>query len=344
MRQGSKPTIRDVAEKAGVSLTTVSYVLSGRHGGTTRISEATQLRVRQAVRELGYVPNHAARGMRRGRTDVVAVAIGDLEWPWDRALAAAAAKILPEHGYQPVILLGDAWRQFMLAGGADGVILGFIPETVREDPTVTELARRGVAQVVISENMEPAGFDVLAPEPQDGIEAGMDFLTKGHSKIACICRSDNADVPVGIAGNPARRTLYSRYVVGLERGGIPLDDSLVRVSGHRRDVAYQAALELLQLPERPTAVFATDDMEALQAVRAAFRLGLRVPEDIEIIGVGNSTEGQEADPPLTTVGPDPIFEQVVGMLLERLDGGAPASGVRVAAPWKLLLRGTTSQA
>jgi hypothetical protein len=163
--RGSKPTIRDVAEKAGVSLTTVSYVLSGRHGGTTRISQPTQDRVQDAAHELGYVPNQAARGMRRGRTDVVAVAIRDLESPWDRAVATAAARILPQHGYQPVILLGESWRQFMLSGGADGVIVGAVAGDAVEDATMLELAKRGVAQVVISESMQPAGFDVVALRP-----------------------------------------------------------------------------------------------------------------------------------------------------------------------------------
>src|SRR5919112_108515 len=150
----SSPTIRDVAERAGVSLTTVSYVLSGRRGGTTRISPSTQERVMAAVDDLGYVPNQAARGMRRGRTDLVAIAIEDLEWPPDRALATAAAAILPRHGYQPVILLGKSWRQFMLAGGADGVIVGVLPTTEEEDHAIAELARRGIAQVVISESVQ----------------------------------------------------------------------------------------------------------------------------------------------------------------------------------------------
>jgi len=333
VRQGSKPTIRDVAERAGVSLTTVSYVLSGRLGGTTRISEPTKERVQEAVRELGYVANRAARGMRRGKTELVAVAIGNLEWPWDRALAAAAARVLPQHGYQPVVLLGDAWRQFMLSGGADGVILGFIPESVVEDPTMLELARRGVPQVVISEVMTPAGFDVLAPEPTDGIAAGMDFLTRHHRRIACIRRADES--------NRSAPSRYSGYVAGLQRAGLDVDPDLVRTSHHRRDVAYQSALELLQLQDRPTAIFASDDMEALQAVRAAFRLGLRVPEDVQIVGVGNSTEGQESDPPLTTIGPEPIFDQVVDMLVERLESGVVGDGLRVPAPWRLHLRGTT---
>lgn len=165
MRHGSKPTIRDVAEAAGVSLTTVSYVLSGRPGGNTRISQPTQDRVHAAAHRLGYVPNRAARGMRRGRTDVVAVAITDLDDSWDRALAAAAASILPRQGYQPVILVGDSWRQFMLSGGADGVILGSRPaeRTAGDLETMKELDARGVAQLIFSDSLQPAGFDVLAP-------------------------------------------------------------------------------------------------------------------------------------------------------------------------------------
>lgn len=332
MSQGSKPTIRDVATAANVSLTTVSYVLSGRHGGTTRISQSTQDRVLAAVKELGYVPNQAARGMRRGKTDVVAIAIGNLEWPWDRALAATAARMLPEHGYQPVILLGDDWRKFAMSGGADGVIVGFFPESTEADETLSELARRNVAQVVISGSLKPAGFDVLAPRQDAGLGECMEFLTLSHQRIACIRRAD-----------PAGRinSRFAAYEAGLAKAGIPLDESLVRTSLHRPALAYQAALELLQLPERPTAILCTDDMEALQAIRAAYRLGLRVPEDIQIVGVGNSTEGQEFDPPLTTVGPDPIFEQVVRMLLDRLAGVTPAEGISVPSPWKLHRRGTT---
>jgi DNA-binding LacI/PurR family transcriptional regulator len=176
VRHGSKPTIRDVAETAGVSLTTVSYVLSGRSGGTTRISQATQDRVHAAVRQLGYVANRAARGMRRGRTELVAVAVADLEQPRDRAIATLLARILPEHGYQAVVLLGGGWRQFMLSGGADGVIHTRAPEAGDASGTMAELAGRGVAQVLITDDAGPgslavqAGYDVV-PAGRDTPEA-----------------------------------------------------------------------------------------------------------------------------------------------------------------------------
>jgi DNA-binding LacI/PurR family transcriptional regulator len=170
VRHGSKPTIRDVAETAGVSLTTVSYVLSGRSGGTTRISQATQDRVHSAVRELGYVANRAARGMRRGRTELVAVAVADLEEPRDRAIATVLAGILPERGYQAVILLGGGWRQFMLSGGADGVIHTCAPDTSDDSGTTVELAGRGVAQVLIADG---AGGGRL------GVQGGYDVVPAG---------------------------------------------------------------------------------------------------------------------------------------------------------------------
>ncbi|HEV7168509.1 MAG TPA: LacI family DNA-binding transcriptional regulator [Micrococcaceae bacterium] len=350
MGRGSKPTIRDVAAKAGVSLTTVSYVLSGRVGGTTRISKPTEDRVRAAVRELGYVANRAAQGMRRGKTDMVAVSVGDLERPWDRALASAAARILPQQGYQPVILLGDlAWRDFMLAGGADGLILGYISENSRQDHTMKELARRGVPQVVVSQTMQPQGFDVLAPEPEQGFADAMAYLTGRHARIGCLRRSEGGPE----RGRPSR---YSRYVQGLKRAGLRVDQALVRTSLHQRHRAHQVALELLGLDDPPTALLCTDDMEALAAARAAARLGIRIPEDLEIIGAGNSVEGQEADPALSTVGPEPIFDEVVHMLVRRLarlddadgDGGysgggfsGVAEGERRPAPWRLHHRGTT---
>ena len=170
MRHGSKPTIRDVAQTAGVSLTTVSYVLSGRSGGTTRISPATQDRVHAAVRELGYVANRAARGMRRGRTELVAVAVEDLEQPRDRALATLLAGILPQHGYQAVILVGGNWRQFMLSGGADGVIRTGAPDAADDSGTMAELAGRGVAQVVI---VDDAGTGSTA------VQGGYDVVPAG---------------------------------------------------------------------------------------------------------------------------------------------------------------------
>ncbi|WP_081608469.1 LacI family DNA-binding transcriptional regulator [Crystallibacter crystallopoietes] len=332
-----KPTIRDVAEKAGVSLATVSYVLSGRSGGSTRISEPTKERVLQAAKDLGYVPNRAAQGMRRGRTDTVAVVIESMESPWDRALVETANQILPAHGLRVVILLGqDAWRNFMLSGGADGVILGFSTETEEEIRTIEDLARRGVAQVVVSQFLEPKGFDVLSIDAEGGVAEAAKYLSERHQRIGVIHR--------GLSGNGPRGTRLELFRNAMEKLGVELDERLIRASGGNWRSAVSDALELLSLPDPPTAFWTTADMEALCVFGAATWKGLSIPEDLEIIGVENSELGRESNPPLSTVGPDPSEHLAVDLLLQRLQGKAPQEGRRVPVPWKLHLRGTTAHA
>ena len=163
MRHGSKPTIRDVAEAAGVSLTTVSYVLSGRSGGTTRISQPTQDRVHAAARELGYVPNRAARGMRRGRTDARGrgrhrprrfLGPGARH---SRGQDPAAARLPAGHPAGRELAAVHALRRRrrrhprLRAGRPDAA----------DFETMAELAGRGVAQLVFSDTLRPDGFDVF---------------------------------------------------------------------------------------------------------------------------------------------------------------------------------------
>jgi LacI family transcriptional regulator len=343
MNMGSslKPTIRDVAEQAGVSLATVSYVLSGRNGGSTRISEPTKERVLQAAQSLGYVANHAARGMRRGRTDTVAVAVENLDSPWDRSLAEAAYRILPGHGYRVVILLGqEAWRNFMLSGGADGAILGFSEESAEELRTIADLAARGAAQVVVSQTLEPRGFDVVSMGEGGGIAEAAEYLAGRHRRIAVIDRQRTR-----YGAGAGRLELFR---TALERHGVQLDPALVRSSPGSWRTTYTDSIELLSGAEPPTAVFATDDLDALSASVAAERLGIEVPQDLEIIGVGNSQIGQESGPALSTVGPDPVQEDIVRLLLSRLEQrqqghqeAAPSAGRHLPAPWKLHFRDTT---
>jgi len=339
MGSSLKPTIRDVAEQAGVSLATVSYVLSGRNGGSTRISEPTKERVLQAAQALGYVANHAARGMRRGRTDTVAVVVENLDAPWDRSLAEAANRILPSHGYRVVILLGhEAWRNFMLSGGADGAILGFSTGSAEELRTIADLVARGAAQVVVSQSLEPRGFDVVSMGEGGGIAEAAQYLASRHRRIGVIDR-----VHTAAGSGPGRLELFR---TGLERHGVELDPALVRSSPGSWRTTYTEALDMLSGGDPPTAVFATSDLDAVCVGVAAERLGIKVPQQLEIIGVGNSDFGQDAEPALSTVGPDPVQDDIIRLLLVRLEArqGRPegqSGGRHVPAPWRLHFRGTT---
>ena len=334
MGSSFKPTIRDVAERAGVSLATVSYVLSGRHGGSTRISEPTKARVVEAAKSLGYVPNHAARGMRRGRTDTVAVVVENLDSAWDRQLAEVANRVLPEHGYRVVVLLGqEAWRNFMLSGGADGAILGFSTETPEEDHTLRDLADRGVAQVVVSQFQQPDGFDVVSVDAEAGIAQAAAYLAARHSRIAVLHRGGPAPGPRG-----TRLGLFRQAMADL---GVELDENLVRATHGSWRESYEVTGELLKLADPPTAFFTTADLEALCVSGSVTAAELRIPEDVEIIGVETSDLGHHSDPPLSSVGPDPLVGTVVDLLIDRLEGRTPTNGRLVPAPWKLHHRGTT---
>ncbi|WP_139007091.1 LacI family DNA-binding transcriptional regulator [Arthrobacter crystallopoietes] len=333
----SKPTIRDVANMAGVSPATVSYVLAGRSGGSARISEPTKERVLLAAKELGYVASIAARGMRRGRTDTVAVAIENMDAPWGRALAQTANRMLPAHGYRVVILLGqEAWRNFMLSGGADGAILGFSTETEDEKRTILGLAKRGVAQVVVSQFMEPDGFDVLSVDPAPGIADAAAYLAGRHKRIAVI---HGAISSPGLHG-----TMLDLFRAGLEQTGTALDETLVRASAGSWRRACDEALELLALPDPPTAFFATADLEARCVSGAAMLKGIAVPEHLEIIAVENPQLGQNTDLPLATVVPGPTEHLAVDLLLARLKGEAPEAGLRIPVPWTLHHRRSVHEA
>jgi DNA-binding LacI/PurR family transcriptional regulator len=120
--------------------------------------------------------------MRRGRTELVAVAVADLEQPRDRALATLLAAILPEHGYQAVILLGGGWRQYMLSGGADGVIRTGAATTAEDAAVMAELAGRGVAQVLITDDAGAGGGAAGAGQ------AGYDVVGAGTASPEVLAR------------------------------------------------------------------------------------------------------------------------------------------------------------
>lgn len=288
----------------------------------------------EAAKALGYVPNHAARGMRRGRTDTVAVVVENLDSAWDRQLAEVANRVLPEHGYRVVILLGqEAWRNFMLSGGADGAILGFSTETPEEDHTLRDLADRGVAQVVVSQFLQPDGFDVLSVDAEIGIAQAAAYLAARHRRIAVLHRGGPAPGPRG-----SRLGLFRQAMADL---GAELDENLVRPTHGSWREAYEVTTELLKLSDPPTAFFTTADLEALCVSGSATAAGIPIPEGVEIIGVETSDLGHYSDPPLSSVGPDPLVGTVVDLLIDRLEGRVSGTGRLVPAPWKLNHRGTT---
>lgn len=324
-RGASRPTIRMVAAEAGVSTATVSYVLSGRRGeGGPGVSEATVSRVRTAANRLGYQPNQAARAIRTGRTNTVILSLTMLSDPWALAVIEAVQRRAAPLGITPMIL-GDAdWAKVLQTHSADAV---FVDSVQGEgEQALRQLAGRGTRLVVFDESMEPEGFDVIRSVAGPGCELAMGHLLTGHSRIACLTTARSLAGP-----------RFMAYRDALEAAGLPHREGYVGSFDGTSAGAYATTIRLLSLDEPPTAIYATTDYAAVSAINAAQRLGLTVGTDIDIIGVGNTVEGERMTPSLSTVGPVDFFDRLARLLLDRALGSDAAPGV-LDFPWQLFAR------
>lgn len=334
MSRSPRPTIRTVAATAGVSVATVSYVLNGQDltDSRKRVAPDTREHVLKVVADLGYAPNQSARGMSRGRTDQVCLVLGYPESPWTQAMIRAVSAATRDIGKTSLLLLDGDWQRFLGSRGADGAVIHGDFLHAGDEDLLRRLADRGLDVVVIDTEIEPQGFDVMRQQPRPALDDAVDLLTSRHRRIACLVRGDRA----------VYQTLrFGSYVGGLARAGLRFDPSLVGRIGVSREQAYRATLALLGQSQPPTAIFATSDFAAVGALWAARRLGVQVPDELEIIGVGNSPEGQSADPPLSSVGAESVFTDVAQMLVERMTTPMEATGTVRFSNWSLYQRGTT---
>lgn len=323
-----RPTIKTVAAEAGVSTATVSYVLAGRTKGQgSGISEATATRVHAAANALGYRPNQAARTIRTGKSNLMMLSLTMLSDPWSLSVSKAVGAAVASAGITPMILADTDWRTAIKRQGADVI---FIDAADREGDAelLAELARSNHL-VVFSETLEPHGFDVIRSVAGTTMAQAMDHLTATHSKVACVA-----------PGNSLRSSTtirYGAYLDGLKRAGIDFRPDYVAAFEGDELSAYQAAVALLQQPDPPTAIFATSDYAAIAAVHAAQGLRLAVPEDVAVIGIGNTLQGEMMAPSLSSVGPSDFFTRLADFLVDRAnDHGKPHRELEF--PWRLFLR------
>ncbi|GGV31178.1 MULTISPECIES: LacI family DNA-binding transcriptional regulator [Paenarthrobacter] len=327
---GVRPTIRMVAELAGVSTATVSYVLSGRRGdGGPGVSDPTAEKVKAAAERLGYRPNQAARAIRTGRTNTVILSLTMLSDPWSLSVIEAVQKAAVPLGITPMIL-GDAdWVKVLGTHNADAVFVDAVRENQRDD--LRKLAERGTTLVVFDEVLEADGFDVIRSIAGPGCRMAVEHLLHGHRQIACL-------TPAMAAGTSGG-SRYRAYSEALASAGIPERQDYVGLFDGTTASAYAAATRLLSLPDRPTAIYATTDYAAVSAINAAQRLGLGVGVDVDIIGVGNTVEGERMSPSLSTVGPVDFFDKLARRLLKRAAShGEHDEPAVLDFPWHLFVR------
>ncbi|WP_431040545.1 LacI family DNA-binding transcriptional regulator [Streptomyces sp. P1-3] len=329
-----RPTLAVIAAEAGVSQATVSKVINSR----SDVAPATRERVEGILRAHDYVaPGRQARARRSGLVDLV---ISGLDSAWAVEILRGVEAECAGHGVGMVVSLvrsdeavPPSWTDLPVLHHSDGVILVTSDVT---DQQIEKVRAAGVELVVIDPVDLPGHGvpSVGATNWAGGLAATEHLLSLGHRRIGVIGgRKELLCSQARIDG----------YRAALERAGIEVDRDLIRFGDFQHGGGFRNAVDLLSLPEPPTAIFAGSDVQAMGVYEAARQAGLRVPQDLSIVGFDDLPMCEWLSPPLTTVR-QPLEEMgriAARMLLQMLDGQRPVSP-RVELATELKVRHSTA--
>lgn len=286
-------TIADVAQQAGVGISTAARALSG-HG---YVAPETRRRVLETADELGYVTNRVARSLRTRSTRMLGLLIADVENPFYSVMAKNVESVAKEAGYH-VILCNDndegaEERQYLtiLEGmGIDGLL---ITPTSRNRRHLQRLGEKGMAIVQIDRQVEGLHTDAILADNEGGARAAVDHLVAmGHTRIGIL--AGPADVTTG-------HQRLQGFLGAMAQHGLDVPAEYVRTCSFRRDHAVQEARSLLECAERPTAVFAANNILAESCFLAVEQCGLRMPADVSLVAFDDMPWMSMTSPKITAV-------------------------------------------
>ncbi len=329
-------TLKDVADRAGVSFKTVSNVINDH----PNVSDKTRQKVLKAVEELRYRPNMTARSLRHGRSGFLAFALPQLTSPYFAALASAVGAAAKRHGLVVLIeeTFGEPEREKNVLEGLDSQLIdGVIFSPMAMDaPDVA--ARRDLSRpmVLLGERGYSEGCDHIAV---DNVRAAREvtehLIDLGRRRIAAV----GAETGTVTGGLRARG-----YRAALDAAGIGADPSIVVSRLHYdRASGAKAMNALLDSGEPIDAVFCFNDLMALGALRILRDRGYRVPEDVAVAGFDDVEDGRYFSPSLTTVAPDLPFlaDEAVRLVVRRLTD-ADAIPESIEVPFEIRIRESTA--
>lgn len=338
------PTQADVARLAGVSRATVSYVLSGRVGGSIATAEETRQRILDAAAQLGYEPNAAARSLRLSENKTIGLLVPDTGNPYYWQLLQGAENEAHLCGYD-ILLVNTALDPIrereavraVLRRRVDGllIILAFHGQ-VTED--VRNILGRGDAVVLIGDaaTIDERLDSVRSDHAGGAVQMMAHLLALGHRRIGFV---------FGVAGPPLGQERLAAYRQAMQRVGVSDIDALVEHCGVTLEEGYRAAQRLLDRSPRPTAILVINDLLAIGVLRAVNERGLRIPEDVSVAGFDDIAMTRYLNPPLTTVR---VYAEEVGRTAMRLCFDRMRHPERppqaVCVPAELVRRGSTGPA
>ncbi len=291
MSTDARVTLSDVAAEAGVSLATISKVLNGRPD----VSAATRARVEELLARHGY---QRRTGQTTAKAELLELVFHELDRIWSMELIDGVESVAKEHGLSVVLTVtgdrhspGAEWLDGVLRRRPAGVILVFsdLPPALRE-----RLRSRAIPFAIVDPAGDPSPDvpSVGSANWSGGLAATRHLIELGHTRIAAI--TGPADMMCSLAR-------LDGYRSAMNSAGLPIDPSWVRFGDFHVEGGRAEAMRLLDRPDRPTAIFAGSDLQALGTLEAARSIGLRVPEDLSIVGYDDIPLSRWVSPRLTTV-------------------------------------------
>jgi DNA-binding LacI/PurR family transcriptional regulator len=335
---GGAVRLSDVAQRAGVSVKTVSNVVNGY----AHVRDETRARVQAVLDELGYRPNLTARSLRQGRSGLVALAVPSLDVPYFADLASAVVAAAGELGWTVLVDQTDglASREREVAAGLRGHLIdGLMLSPMALGAADLRRTERDTPLVLLGERISGGEIDHVAVDNVAAARAATEHLLDlGRRRVAALGFQFGERASSGVAA--LRR---AGYEAALAAEGLAAPAHWTpEVAAFARADGAEAMGAMLDAGERPDAVFCFNDALALGALYTLARRGLRVPEDVAVIGFDDIQDGRFATPTLSTVAPDKRFlaQQAVQMLGARIaDTGRVARDVQV--PFTVLAREST---
>lgn len=322
--------LRDVAARAGVDISTVSRALNDDPGLSIR--PATRRRIFDAAAELGYRPNSAARTLKTARTMALGLVVPDLNNVVYASVTEGAEERALASGYVLVVAPGSmAERVPMLEGRVDGLLVA----TATSD-TAAALSMIERTPVVLVNRRESGSIPSVTVDDEAGAVMATSYLISlGHREIAHIAGPQNTDT--------ARRR-KNGFLSAMRQHSLQVEHRWVVEAPYSESGGYAAALRILAGERPPTALFATNLTTTIGAMAAIRRTGLRIPDDVSIVGYEDAPLAVFLDPPLTTVRM-PLREmgtQAVDLLLSKMVGDDDVGDLMLDIPPELILRASAA--
>jgi len=305
-------TIEDVAKQAGVSKATVSRVVNGNYG----VSEALRKRVLAAITALGYQPDRSARRLRGTTSEILGIIIPDIQNPYFTSVVRGIEDLAYDHQMNVLLCNTDdnpvkqeAYIRVMMAERVAGLILapsfGIAPEPLNQ------LAQLGTPVVLIDRSVSELPFDTVIVDNFQGAYNGTRHLiAQGHQRIAFV----GGDLE--LSPGRERQAGYQRAMLD---NGLPADPALMQIDHFKIESGQRITHQLLSLPQPPEAIFSASNLLTLGVLKAVREAGLRIPEDLALVGFDDMPWASELYAPLTAI-VQPTYElgqEAMRVLLRR---------------------------